>query len=333
MVQDIEQTWRRRVLCNIQSGVRVKMPPKHSIYVRSDQRYSTNHMQSTLKRLQIESERSKLSQKSSNHSKREHYLISTGIQTIIIPKIDQQILCTIMKSTRQNRKYQSSSSETSSSNEYSNQTDDISNETSIATFKHDQICLSTNNSAIPLTSSDHHTVSKNTIQTPKSRCRRSNETYIQKQFDKISHLEQKTSQPAISYKSPSIQEQDTQTKNDSHIHHRKTRLHRSQEKKHRKLSELSISCEDQSKVLAQKNSQSISTDNGSKNIHRLFQGQNEIIREGIDQLLRYQNFAKSYQLQSNKVVHEFLMKSNISSTKSLHKLSIENEPHQNHKLN
>jgi len=78
-------------------------------------------------------------------------------------------------------------------------------------------------------------------------------------------------------------------------------------------------------------SQSISTEPNPISIHQMIQGQNGIIREGIEQLTRYQKFAKHYELKSNKAIKQFLMKSTALSSESLYKLSINNEPHSSYK--
>jgi hypothetical protein len=78
-------------------------------------------------------------------------------------------------------------------------------------------------------------------------------------------------------------------------------------------------------------SQSISTEPNPISIHQVIQDQNGIIREGIEQLIRYQKFAKHYKLKSNKAIKQFLMKSTALSSESLYKLSINNEPHSSYK--
>ncbi|CAF0751419.1 unnamed protein product [Adineta ricciae] len=79
--------------------------------------------------------------------------------------------------------------------------------------------------------------------------------------------------------------------------------------------------------VASVDNQSVSTDNSSKDTHRFVRGQNEIVRESIHQLIRYQKFAKSYRLESNKAIQDFLMKSTVLTTQSLYSLSIKNEPY------
>ena len=78
--------------------------------------------------------------------------------------------------------------------------------------------------------------------------------------------------------------------------------------------------------------QSVSTDNSSNDTYRFVRGQNEIVRESIRQLIRYQNFAKLYRLESNKAIQDFLMKSTVLTTQSLYNLSIKNEPYHTRKL-
>ncbi|CAF3332839.1 unnamed protein product [Rotaria sp. Silwood1] len=67
-------------------------------------------------------------------------------------------------------------------------------------------------------------------------------------------------------------------------------------------------------------------------IHKIIQHQNEIIREGVEQLMRYQKLCESYKLTSNKAVRQFLMKSTVLSPESLYKLSIINEPNSTHQI-
>ncbi|CAF3344447.1 unnamed protein product [Rotaria sp. Silwood1] len=67
-------------------------------------------------------------------------------------------------------------------------------------------------------------------------------------------------------------------------------------------------------------------------IHKIIQHQNEIVREGVEQLMRYQKLCESYKLTSNKAVRQFLMKSTVLSPESLYKLSIINEPNSTHQI-
>ncbi|CAF2252719.1 unnamed protein product [Rotaria magnacalcarata] len=67
-------------------------------------------------------------------------------------------------------------------------------------------------------------------------------------------------------------------------------------------------------------------ENHSIPIHQTIKNQNDIIREGVEELIRYQALSQSYKLTSNKAVRQFLTRSTILSPQSLHKLSIENEP-------
>ena len=68
------------------------------------------------------------------------------------------------------------------------------------------------------------------------------------------------------------------------------------------------------------------------NIHQIIKNQNDIIREGVQQLLRYQKLSESYKLKSNKAVRQFLMKSMALSSESLYKLSITNEPNSTYNI-
>ncbi|CAF1025059.1 unnamed protein product [Rotaria sordida] len=79
-------------------------------------------------------------------------------------------------------------------------------------------------------------------------------------------------------------------------------------------------------------SQTKSIKDNPMEIHKIIQDQNEIIREGVEQLIRYQKLCQSYKLTSNKAVKQFLMKSTVLSPESLHKLSIINEPNSTYKI-
>ncbi|CAF1298545.1 unnamed protein product [Adineta steineri] len=78
-------------------------------------------------------------------------------------------------------------------------------------------------------------------------------------------------------------------------------------------------------------SQSILTENKSTDMSQEIQEQNKIIQEGVEQLIRYQKYARQYKLKSNKAVKQFLIKSKALSSESLYKLSINNEPYLIHK--
>ncbi|CAF1038594.1 unnamed protein product [Rotaria sordida] len=79
-------------------------------------------------------------------------------------------------------------------------------------------------------------------------------------------------------------------------------------------------------------SQTKSIKDNPMEIHKIIQDQNEIIREGVEQLIRYQKLCQSYKLTSNKAVKQFLMKSTVLSPESLHRLSIINEPNSTYKI-
>ncbi|CAF3305497.1 unnamed protein product, partial [Rotaria sp. Silwood2] len=79
-------------------------------------------------------------------------------------------------------------------------------------------------------------------------------------------------------------------------------------------------------------SQTKSIKDNPMEIHKIIQNQNEIIREGVEQLMRYQKLCESYKLTSNKAVRQFLMKSTVLSPESLYKLSMINEPNSTHKI-
>jgi hypothetical protein len=161
IAKGIEQAWRRRFSYNIHSGVRVKIQRKNSLFIEPIHSKSksvlsnpTNHIQSMLKRLWIESETSALSQngqKSDNPSKKDlltsyqtkpilnnsflgknhslrsypkhKHVNSIGIQTTIIPKLDRQTSCDIViptsKHIQSSHRHPSSSSSSSSVSETS----------------------------------------------------------------------------------------------------------------------------------------------------------------------------------------------------------------------
>ena len=68
-----------------------------------------------------------------------------------------------------------------------------------------------------------------------------------------------------------------------------------------------------------------SSDSRSPGIVHPSAHQTEIIREGVDQLLRYQGLAQSYRLKSNPAVKQFLLKSVALSPEMLHQLSSQNQ--------
>ncbi|CAF1201585.1 unnamed protein product [Adineta steineri] len=78
-------------------------------------------------------------------------------------------------------------------------------------------------------------------------------------------------------------------------------------------------------------SHSILTENKSIDMSQEIQEQNKIIQEGVEQLIRYQKYARQYKLKSNKAVKQFLIKSKALSSESLYKLTINNEPYLIHK--
>ena len=62
-------------------------------------------------------------------------------------------------------------------------------------------------------------------------------------------------------------------------------------------------------------------------IHR--EQTNEIVRQSIEQLQRYQHFARPYRLNSNSSVRQFLMKSVALTSDARHKLSLFRSPNSN----
>ncbi|CAF1201567.1 unnamed protein product [Adineta steineri] len=119
----IKQAWNRRYSNQVHSGVRVKIQRKDNQQIQSKSTLSdtTNHIQSILKRLWIESETSVLNQKPVlNNSFLEKNMISIGIQTAGIRKIDQQTSCNIIRPiVEKNRSSSTSLSETLTSDENS----------------------------------------------------------------------------------------------------------------------------------------------------------------------------------------------------------------------
>ncbi|CAF3377705.1 unnamed protein product [Rotaria socialis] len=78
--------------------------------------------------------------------------------------------------------------------------------------------------------------------------------------------------------------------------------------------------------MASSHSSTKSIENHSISIPQTIKNQSDTIREGVEQLIRYQELSRSYKLTSNKAVRQFLTRSSILSPQSLHKLSIKNEP-------